>query len=140
MVSTTDPMRSTPCSTSVDHGGGALDVAGESVDGVDGSRHAAAAPPSASWLVPAVAWDACSRVVGHFSNGTDHLAHGAGKLFNLGELLVDGLVRLLHTESHLGGDLVELLCRRHAGSQTPLEGSPGSGPPPWRCRRTRPGT
>ena len=104
----------------VDHGGGALDVAGESVDGVDGSRHAAAA------LLGQLAGfgggvGRLLRVVGHFSNGTYHLAHGAGKLLNLGELLVDGLVRLIHAESHLGGDLVELLAGGTLGPEHLLE-------------------
>ena len=104
----------------VDHGGGALDVAGEGVYGADGGGHAAAAFLGQGAGVGGGV-GGLLRMVGHLANGAHHLAHGAGELFYLGELLVDRLVRLLHAKRHLGGDVVELLAGGALGAEHLLE-------------------
>ena len=93
----------------VDHGGGALDVAGEGVDGADGVGDAAA-PLFRQLAGFGGGVRGLIRMGGHFANGADHLAHGAGQLFDLGELFVDRFVGLFHAKGHLGGDVVELLA------------------------------
>ena len=86
-----------------------MDVAGEGVDGADGIGDAAA-PLFRQLAGFGGGVRGLIRMGGHFANGADHLAHGAGQLFDLGELFVDRFVGLFHAKGHLGGDVVELLA------------------------------
>ncbi|MNH13306.1 hypothetical protein D3C79_728740 [compost metagenome] len=104
----------------VDHGGGALDVAGQGVYGADGGRHAATALLGQQAGVGGGV-GGLLRMIGHLANGADHLVHGAGQLFYLDELLADRLVGLLHAKGDLGGDVVELLAGDALGAEHLLE-------------------